>query len=229
MYESRGGSDSERFCVHHEIEAGCIVGIVSKVVTDELVSLTLLVVDTEGGLFPGESLGLAQSLDPHVFGFHHENTQSALRRHRIGGTASQYHAQAAFRKRPEHTEKLRVILGFGVVRKTVEAIMDEAFDPISHALIQTFDEISSNVLPLSDLVDDFPAKETELESLRDETAELGGTRSGKSRKGNTRTDDRGGPLGSVMGPSLDLTVDHLVEGAGGRASHGVTSEPFRSV
>jgi hypothetical protein len=174
VHEPHGGFHSQRLRVHDEIETGRIVGVASEVVTDELASLTLLVVDTGGGHFSRESLCPAQSLDPNIYGLHHENTQCARRRQGVGGAASQYHTHATLRKGCENAKKLSVILRFGVGRKTVEAIMNEALDAVPHALIKTFDEISGDVFLLGNLVDDFSPEETEFKPLRNEAAEFSG-------------------------------------------------------
>ncbi len=122
-----------------------------------------------------------------------------------------------------------MILRFGVVGSATESVMDESFDGIPHALIEPFDEMSGDLLWASDLVDDLSPEEAKLELLCDKTAELSGARAGESRQGNTGPGSGREVSGFVVCPALDLTIDHLIIGVGGRASHDVTSDRFSSV
>lgn len=228
-HDLRCRHDSQRLRVHDEIKMRRIVGIDVEMMPDEMRSLVLFVVDAFRRFVSAEPLCLPQMLDPSTSRFDDQNTKCAFRRECVGGATAQDHAQPAFRKGAEDAQKLSVVLRFSVVRVPIESVVNEAFDRISHPLIQAFDEIPGNVLLSGNLVDDLAAKETKIKLLRYEPAEFGSLRAGKPRESDTRTISGAAHPGLVMGPALDLTIDHLIEGLGSGASHSVTSELFIQV
>ncbi len=229
MYEAGGRGDAERFCVHDEIEIGRIVGVESEMISDESQTLILFVVDAVRGFFQAQPLGPAQSFDPPDSRFHDENAKRALGGQSKSSPAAQNHTHAAIRKSAEDAEKLGVVLRFGVMRKATKAVANKALDRVSHALVETFDEVSRHVSLSGDLIDDLAPEEAELEIFRDEAAEFSSPRAWESRERDAGAMACSASFGLLMGPSPDLTIDHLVEGVGGRTSHGVTSEPIRPV
>ena len=198
-------------------------------VLNEMQPLILFKIDLVGRFFPSESPRPSQSLDSPTSRFDDQHAKRIVGWQRIRRAASQNDVAASLRKRSEDSQELSMVLGFGVMPVAVEAVVDEALDRISHALVETFDEMARDLFLSRNLVHDLATEESESELVGDPSTELGSARARESGEGNTGVsmpEESGARSGFVVGPALDLTIDHLVEGVGSRASHGITSEAW---